>query len=164
MSTETIVEAIGDWLDANDWKYEYQGERKLFKMGVNLKCRLGHTRLFIDVKDTAYLVYAISPVSCGTDAMPELLRFCAAVNFGLMNGNFELDPRDGEMRYKCFVDCDELPALPNKIIQNSIYYPCAMMSKYGDSFTAIGMGFSDAASELKKVEPGSTLLDDSSGE
>ena len=155
MRTEAIVEAIGDFLDDDDWKYEYRGEKKLFVMGVGLKCRMQSARLYIDVKDDAYLVYAISPISGSEETSSELMRYLTRANYALINGNFELDVRDGEVRYKSYVNCDSLSELPAAIIRDSIYVPCAMMNKYGDGIAAIAMGYSDADTEIKKAENGS---------
>ena len=152
MKTEAIVDAIGDFLDADDWKYEYKGAKKLFAMGVSLHCRLQNTRLYIDVKEDAYLVYAISPISANSETTTELMRYLTRANYALINGNFELDLRDGEVRYKSYVNCDSLTDLPSAIIRDSIYVPCAMMNKYGDGIAAIAMGYSDADTELKKAE------------
>ena len=152
MRTEAIVEAIGDFLDDDDWKYEYQGEKNLFKMGVSLRCRLQSTRLYIDVKEDAYLVYAISPISGVEDTTTELMRYITRANYALINGNFELDVRDGEVRYKSYVNCDGLNELSREVIRDSVYVPCAMMNKYGDGIAAIALGYSDADTELKKAE------------
>ena len=152
MRTEAIVEAIGDFLDNDDWKYEYLGEKTLFKMGVSLRCRLQSTRLYIDVKKDAYLVYAISPISGNDDTITELMRYITRANYALISGNFELDVRDGEVRYKTYVNCDGLNELSREVIRDSIYVPCAMMNKYGDGIAAIAMGYSDADTEIKKAE------------
>lgn len=155
MRTEAIVDAIGDFLDDDDWKYEYQGEKNLFKMGVSLRCRLQSTRLYIDVKEDAYLVYAISPISGSEETCTELMRYLTRANYALINGNFELDVRDGEVRYKSYVNCDGLGALSHEVIRDSVYVPCAMMNKYGDGIAAIALGYSDADTELRKAEGGS---------
>ena len=160
MKTEAIVEAIGDFLDDDDWKYEYQGEKNLFKMGVSLRCRLQSTRLYIDVKEDAYLVYAISPISGVEDTVSELMRYLTRANYALINGNFELDVRDGEVRYKTYVNCDGLNELSREVIRDSVYVPCAMMNKYGDGIAALAMGYSDADTELKKAEGGNDDDDD----
>ena len=152
MKTEAIVEAIGDFLDDDDWKYEYNGEKTLFKMGVSLRCRLQSTRLYIDVKEDAYLVYAISPISGSGETISELARYVTRANYALINGNFELDVRDGEVRYKSYVNCDSLGELSREVIRDSIYVPCAMMNKYGDGIAAIALGYSDADTEIRKAE------------
>ncbi len=73
-------------------------------------------------------------------------------NYGLVNGNFELDLRDGEIRYKTYVNCDGLESLSEAVIQDSIYVGCVMMDRYGDGIAALAMGFSDADTEIKKAE------------
>ena len=123
-------------------------------MGVSMPCRLQSVRLYIDVKEDAYLVYTISPISGNQDTMPELMRYITRANYALINGNFELDVRDGEVRYKTYVNCDSLAALSLEIIRDSIYVPCAMMKKYGDGIAAIAMGYSDAETEINKAERG----------
>ena len=40
MEQEQIVDAIRDWLDEDDWHYEYIAEHHLIRMGVGLKSKL----------------------------------------------------------------------------------------------------------------------------
>ena len=37
MEQEQIVDAIRDWLDGDDWHYEYDAEKHLIRMGITLK-------------------------------------------------------------------------------------------------------------------------------
>lgn len=153
MEPDDIVDALRDWLDDDDWHYEYDAERKVLKMGVTLKCKLRSVRLFIPVReDKSYIVNTVSPLNGDKDNLTELMKYLTMANYGLANGDFELDVRDGEIRYKTYVNCDGLKSLPEQIIKDSIYVGCSMMERYGDGIAALAMGFSDAETEIAKAE------------
>lgn len=152
METEQIVDAVRDWLDGNDWRYEYDAEKHMIKTGVTLKSKIKSGRIYVDIKSDCYVVYLYAPISGDKDNIGELVKYVAMANYGLMNGNFEVDPRDGEIRYKTFVNCDGLESLSPAVIQDSIYVGCVMMDRYGDGIAALALGFSDADTEIKKAE------------
>ena len=152
MEQEQIVDAIRDWLDGDDWHYEYDAEKHLIRMGITLKSRLKSGRFYIDIKDDCYAVYLCAPISGDKDNLGELLKYLTMANYGLLNGNFELDVRDGEIRYKTFVNCDGLESLSRDVIEDSVYVCCVMMDRYGDGIAALALGFSDADTEIKKAE------------
>ncbi len=154
MDQEQIVDAIRDWLDGDDWHYEYIAEHHLIRMGVGLKSKLKNGRIFIDVKEDCYLVYVVSPIGGDKDDLGELMKYLTMANYLLKNGNFEMDVRDGEVRYKTFVNCEGLTELPKEIIRESVLAGCYMIDRYGNGIAAIAMGFSDAETEIKKAEGG----------
>lgn len=152
MEREQIVDAVRDWLDKDEWRYEYIAEKQLIKMGINLNSKIKTGNIFIDFKDDSYLVYLYSPISGDKENLEQLNKYLTMANYGLINGNFELDLRDGEIRYKTYVNCDGLESLPEQVIKDSIYVGCVMMDRYGNGIAALAMGFSDADTEIKKAE------------
>ena len=152
METEAIVDAVRDYLDADDWHYDYDAEHAFIRGGVALRCKLKNARLIIQFRKKDYNVYMISPINADPENIGEVLRYSALANYGLANGNFEVDVRDGEIRYKTYVNCRELESLPDRIIKDSILVGWYMMERYGDGIAAISMGFSDAEAEIKKAE------------
>ena len=152
MEREQIVDAVRDWLESDDWHYEFDAEHCLIKMGINLKSKIKSARIFVDIRETFYLVYVFAPISGDKDNLGELNKYLAMANYGLHNGNFELDMDDGEIRYKIFVNCDGLESLSAEVIRDSVYAGCAMMDRYGDGIAALAFGFSDAETEIKKAE------------
>ena len=155
MEIEEITDAVRDYLDADDWHYEYVAEHAFIRAGVTLKCKLKSARLIIQFRKTDYNVYMISPVTADTERLGEVLRFAALANYGLANGNFEVDVHDGEIRYKSYVNCEAYDTLPKDVIEDSSNVCWAMMERYGNGFAALAMGFSDADTEIKKAEPSS---------
>ena len=152
MNREQIVDAVRDWLDGDDWHYEYHADKSLIQMGVTLKSKIKTGRIFVDIKDDAYVVYLYAPIGGDKDNLGEMLKFLTMANYALLNGNFELDMRDGEIRYKTYVNCDGLESLSAEVIKDSIYAACFTMDRYGDGIAALSLGFSDAETEIKKAE------------
>ena len=55
------------------------------------------------------------------------------VNYNLRNGNFELNIRNREIRFKSHVDCDGLTISTTAMIRNSIYICISIFKRYGDA-------------------------------
>ena len=130
--SEDIVSEIRGFLLDDDWKFDFDEERGIFRFGVNIDGKMKHVNYFMPVRDDSYTVYAISPISGDSDdpqMMNALAEFMCRANYGLRNGNFELDMRDGEIRYKVFVDCDGV--IPSReVIKGSIIIPAMMFERY----------------------------------
>ena len=153
MDQEQIVDALRDWLDSEDWHYEYDSENHLIRTGITLDCKLRKARVFIPIRaDGSYIVNIVSPISGDPKNMDELVKYVAMANYGLANGNFDVDVEDGEVRYKIYVTCKGLEKLPEEIIKDSIYTGWCMIERYGNGIAALAMGFSDAETEIKKSE------------
>lgn len=153
MDTEQMIEAVRDFLDNDDWHYEFNAERQYIHMGVNLKCKLKKVRVFVDFKRHGYVVRCVPPLNADKENLAEIYKYTSMANFALINGCFEIDSSDGEIAYRTFVPCENLPQLSKEVIEDSICVGCAMFDRYGDGFAALAMGFSDAETEIKKAEP-----------
>ena len=153
MDQEQIVDALRDWLDNDDWHYEYDAEHHVIRAGINLDCKLRDARVFIHIReDGSYIVNIVSPISGDPKNMDELVKYVAMANFGLANGNFDVDVRHGTVCYKIYVNCKGLEKLPDQIIKDSICAGWFTVDRYGDGIAALAMGFSDAETEIKKAE------------
>ncbi len=152
METEEMIDAVRDFLDADDWHYEFDAEHSVIRAGVTLRCKLKNARMFIRFRKNDYNVLMVAPISADPNNIVEVLRYTAQANYGLASGNFEVDVTDGEIRYKSYVDCDGLETLPKEIFLDSINVCWAMMERYGNGYAALAMGFSDADTEIKKAE------------
>lgn len=86
----------------------------------------------IEIREEDYIVYMIAPIDANADderMMAEMAVFVCRINYGLKEGNFELDMRDGEIRYKCFVDCAGITPT-QQMVKNSIAWPFVMLQRY----------------------------------
>lgn len=162
-----IASRIDNFLRNDDWRYQFDEERGVFKFGLNLHSKLKEMNYLIRVKNDCYIVYGIFPIGGDADdisMMQRLAEFVCRANYGLLNGSFELDFRDGEVRFKSYVDCDDNSFPCNEVIRNSIHYPAAMAERYSDGmlniiFTSISPEAAIEKCEGDSVEQLRRLLD-----
>lgn len=155
-----IAGSIKDFLDEDDWHYSFDREKGLFRFGLNIKGKLTSIQYLVIVNENDYNVYATSPLSADQDdgeQMKEMAEFVCRANYGLRNGNFELDFRDGELRYKCYVNCDGvLPSM--EMVRSSIHCPAAMFTRYGEGIVQILFGGVNAVEAVNLCEGDSSSL------
>lgn len=150
-----IVNSIREFLENDDWNFSFDSDKGVFRFGVSVGNRLKNVRCHILVHDDCYTVYAVSPIGPDEDnkeMMNNMSEFICRANFGLRNGNFEMDFMDGEIRYKTFVNCGNDVMPTSEIIKESIYTPVAMFDKYGSGITDIIFQDVAAAKAVAKCE------------
>ena len=153
--SKTIANAIKNFLEEDEWKFSFEEAKGLFKFGLSLKSKLKNISYIVTVKEDDYIVYAVSPIGADEDdgkMMATMADFICRANYGLKSGNFELDT-DGEIRLKCYVDCDGI--IPTReMIENSIHRPAAMFKRYGSGIADIifkSITAKDAIEQCKKT-------------
>ncbi len=143
-----IAERISEFLTSDDWHFRFDEEKGVFQFGLTLhRTKIKKVEYLIRVRQDDYILYAVSPLSADENdpaMMARMAELLCRINYGLRNGNFEMDYRDGEIRYKSYVDCEEI--LPSsKIIRNSIYIPATSFEGYGDAIVSVM--FTDVSAE-----------------
>ena len=146
------INAVRDFMDENGYVYEFDAENNRMRFGFHLKCRLHSVKFSVIFSEFGYLVYATSPINGDPENLGELLKFTAMANYGMRIGNFEVDVRDGEIRFKCWTSTLGLDSIPPELIDLSMRIPNSMMERYGDGIAALSLGFSDAETEIAKCE------------
>ena len=152
----SIKEVVTRYLDGVQWHYTVDDEKNLIRTKVGLKGKLKHCDMAIQLRDKCFLVYAMVNVRADEACRAQVSEYLHRANFGLRWGNFEIDMRDGEIRYKVLVDCgDEQDCMPSEsMIRRSIYFPASMLDKYGDGLLAVMYGIETpevAANRIKNA-------------
>ena len=155
-STE-IADAISKFLAEDDWRFSFDGQKGRFNFSVSIAAAIKKIIYDILVHEDSFTVYAASPIGPDEkdrEQMTTAMEFICRANYGLRNGNFELDLNDGEIRYKSFVDCEG--ALPSReIVKNSIYVPAAVFKRYSEGITSILYKNATAKEAIEKCESNS---------
>ena len=129
-----IADAIQEFLHDDDWHYTFREEKGTFHFSLSTHSRLNTVDYFIAVREDHYRVLCVSPLSVNTDDAQELARmaeFITRANYGMTRGCFEMDYRDGEIRFRMTVDCDGDAVPTQEIVKNSVYIPASMFNRYG---------------------------------
>lgn len=152
MAALDLINEVRDYLDDNNWNYEYEDDRQLIRTGVNLKCKLQSVKMYITFNDNGYTVIAVPAMKADEASKTNVMEYITRANYGLRNGNFEMDVNDGEVRYKVYTNAKGLSGVGTDIIEDSIMIPPLMFDKYGNGMAAIMFGFSDPKTEIEKAE------------
>lgn len=134
-----IANVVKQFLTKDEWHYSFDEERGIFDFGLRVRNKIQKIKYIIDIKEDDMVIYGVCPISADSDddkMMAQMAEFICRANFGLNNGCFEFDFRDGEIRYKSFIDCDK--ALPSiEVVRNSIYCTAEMYRRYADGIVSI---------------------------
>lgn len=151
MKQEESCDIVRDYLDKNDYQYEYLADEQCLTLDFHLDCKLKQVRLLVQFRDDGYLLYGICPVNADPGDLGELLKYVAMINYGLVPGNFEVDTGDGEIRSKVWTRLEDAGTLPETAVQAAFAFTLAMFEQFGNGFAALAMGFSDAETEYRKA-------------
>lgn len=150
--SEEVFNAIRRFLDKKHLYYHASEILGLIQLDLPTDSMIRRVDLRINVKNDYYIVRALSSVSADpkdAKSMARLAEYLTRVNYRLRNGNFEMDYRDGELAFKCYVDCHGgVPV--QEAIDDSIFCPPAMFHQYGNGILQV-MGV-DPAQALEDCE------------
>lgn len=120
---------LGQVLHQAGWHPEPVDDRPIYRMSLAdrhgiLTC---YAQIRLEVEQFAF--YVIAPVRAPEEMRGAVAEFLTRVNYGLWIGNFEMDWRDGEVRYKSSVDFEGMGLTP-QLIWNTINPAVRTMSCY----------------------------------
>ena len=130
--SEEIADRINTFLTVDEWNYRFDEDLGCFFFDLSMKGKIKKVSYIIDVRENHFVVYAVSPLGVDREdkkTMDEMAKFISYANYSIRNGSFEIDHKDGEIRYKVFVDCDGIMPSSN-VIYNSVYIPAASYSHF----------------------------------
>lgn len=146
--SKEIANAVRTFLEEDGWHFYFHEEAGIFQFDLSMGEKIKRISYLLRVREDDYLVYAYSPVGADSDNREEMIRmteFICRVNYGLCDGNFELNMNNGEIRYKTYVNCEGGIVPGEPIIRESIYCCAVMFNRYASGILSIVFG--DASAE-----------------
>ncbi len=127
-----IAAVIAIALDELAYRYRYVDETACFYLDFKLhQSMLSELRLVLQIQEERVMIYAFSPLRADEQKLQRAAWYLACCNAEIVHGNFELNPENGEIRYKNVILC--IDALPSKrTIKDMIHIPIAMFERYGN--------------------------------
>lgn len=152
--SDEIVNVVKKFLADDDWHYSFNEDTGIFKFGLRIRSKIQSISYVIDVHKDEFVTYGISPIGADREdpeMMAQMAEFICRANYGLKNGCFEFDFRDGEIRFRSFVDCENL--LPSMdVVKNSVHCTAAMFKCYAPGIVDIIFGGASAKDAIAKCE------------
>ena len=157
-----IADAIREFLDNDDWHYKFDDEHGVFTAGIAVHSKIQNVQMNIQVGESDFTCYFKLPLAATKEVRRKVVEYITRANYGLKNGNFELDYNDGEIRYKTFAPVLEDDAAPSEeLIRFSIFVGVAMVSRYGDGLAEVIFDIKDPLEAILEAEsPNDAEYDD----
>ena len=136
--SQAIVQRLMEFFEKEKWRYRFDSEEGVFYFGLNLEKRV-NIQYALDVHGFSYITYGMSPFHGDpkdSEMMTQIARFLSMANYGLKYGNFEINMADGDIRYKCSVDCEDI-TLSDSVIKTSIHVPAIVFEQYSKGIVQI---------------------------
>jgi hypothetical protein len=146
-----IFNAVVDYLTDDDWKYTVlDGETALM---LSFRGRSGSWQCFAraDEEKECFSFYSVLPPHTAEEKRAAIAEFINRANYGLIVGNFEIDYRDGQVRYKTSIDIEGGELTP-KMIENLVYANLMTMDDYFPGFMEVLYGDKEPARVIEDIE------------
>ncbi len=144
---EKVIQQIKNFFEENDWKYTFNEEKNIFSTELNMNNVLGILRMYIFLRETSYVVSTVLNSSVEEQYYGQISEYLHRANFGMRNGNFEFDYNDGEVRFKTFVNFEDME-LSDAVIADSIFVSAAMVDQYGKKLIQLMVSDAETPSDL----------------
>lgn len=151
MKKENVIKILNEFLEEQKWKYDYDEDSSTYDFGINLGNIIGNIYFVITVRDHYYKAISIFNSKCEKQNRQNIAEYLHRANFGMNNGNFELDVDDGEVRFKTYIDCRGR-TLSKKTVEESIVIPIVMFKRYGKNLLKLMLGEGNPKDLIREVE------------
>jgi hypothetical protein len=150
-SDETILEKMLNFFTQDDWQFtKLQGEPIL---SMAFQGKNGEWTCYAKAREEQqqFVFYSLCPINASEDKRLAVAEFLTRANYGMMNGNFELDFNDGEIRYKTSIDV-EGDRLTPALIKNLVYTNVTMMDEYLPGIMSVINGDVEPKEAIVQIE------------
>ena len=148
-----IANDIETFLQLDDWHFDPVNENGQICFGVSLKCKLQSVDCEIRVRDDGFLMLSIVKIKADEDSRAAVAEYITRANYGMFYGGFEMDMRDGEVRFRttCFAGNEDV-MLSSEQIKHAIYLNLSMIKRYGNGLLTVMMGFQTPEEAIAQAE------------
>jgi hypothetical protein len=105
----------------------------------------------VNVELAQVYVYVVSPETVPEERRSAVAEFLTRANYGLRIGNFELDFRDGEVRYKSSLDFEGAD-LNSALLRNLMYPAVQTVDRYQAGLQSVGSGDATPEAAVAEIE------------
>ncbi len=146
-----ILDAVVRFFQEDNWHFEQLPDKPILRMGF--RGDNGTWRCYAQVREQQqqFVFYSVLEFNIPEDRRPAMAEFLTRANYGLILGNFEMDFRDGEIRYKTSIDV-EGDRLTSALIRPMVYVNVLMMDRYLPGIMKVAYGGASPADAIAEIE------------
>jgi len=146
-----ILETAVRFFTEDDWKFT----RIEGKPILSLPCsgHNGNWQCWAEAREEQqqFLFFSVCPVKVPEGKRGAVAEYLTRANYGLVIGNFELDFRDGEVRYKTSIDVEDAELTP-ALVKNLVYANLSTMDRYLPGIMGVIYGNLTPQQAISQVE------------
>lgn len=145
------MEAVKAFFEENGYSYTMRKDT-LLRGGFKIRGKLGRVEILVDTDCRRVVkLMGICGICAAEETRAAVCEYLTRANYGLIEGCFEFDMRDGEVRYRMTVS-ERDGAISSDALDHALDIIIAMFAQYGDGLGALMMGYSDPETEIEKAE------------
>lgn len=134
-----VFDGIVNMLDTRDWKYEKHEEDLLIKSGIKGEDLPIEFILFVKPENQVVQFLSKLPFSMAEDKRVDGSIAVAVANYGLVDGSFDYDIKDGEIRYR-LTSSYRSSTLSADLFEYMIMVAASTVDQYNDKFFMLSKG------------------------
>jgi hypothetical protein len=151
INSETIFSAIINFFKKDGWLFSQFAEEPVLYITYQGKSGRWNCCAKAREEQQQFVFYSVCPITAPESQRQAIAEFIARANYDMIIGNFELDFRDGEIRYKTSIDV-EGDRLSFACINNLVYANVNMMDKYLPGIISVINGDVLPISAINQIE------------
>lgn len=145
-----LAVAVEHYLQSQNWHYQFDEERNVFIFTISLK-KIESSKVLVSIGEDYIATYAMLPLHIPDDKRNVACRYITRANYGLRNGNLELDLEDGEVRFKTYLFAkDRIPTQSE--IERNVDISFFSLDKYAEGLMKILYADLNDKAAIKVVE------------
>jgi len=148
----SLIRIVENALKKDDWSYEHDHEDpRILRTGVKGKnTSLRGTFMVVEEKRIIHFYVHLS-VNVIENKRLETMEYITRANYGLQIGNFEMDLRDGEIRFKVSIDV-EAGTLSTVMVRNMMSAGFCTVDRYFPGLMSVIFGNAVPAQAIEEIE------------
>ena len=149
-----LASATRKVLDEAEVRYDFDEDMGVFRfsMGLGANQKIQSVRVSIGIRESVMISYITANVNADTDSLGAVVEYITRANSGLRFGNFEVDYRDGEVRYKCCNRFEDQIPSDGELLYIAVGCGIHMWERYGNGFLKVLFGGVNPKDAIEEVE------------
>ena len=148
---ETLFETVVRYFTQEEWYFLKMDSRPTLQMSFNGSSGKWLCYANVNEEKGFFSFYSVCPINVPEERRSTVAEFLTRANYGLMIGNFEMDYRDGEVRYKTSLDVENAE-INLALIGNLVNVNLLMMDRYLPGILMCIYGNESAEAAIQSIE------------
>ena len=156
---KSLFDRVAEYLDLNEWRYSATRESAYFSMD----CRIAEAsvRVILNVTEgeqlNRILALSVYPIFVPEKRRVAVLKALNEINFALVFGCFEMDPADGQIRFRTSIESDS--DITESLIERVLHGNLAAADRHFATLmgATFGVAEPEASNEVVSRPVGATL-------